>query len=75
MCCSRGRFIALELKKDKAAKVSVMQMLELGRIEKAGGISIITYPDNWDETYRFLRHYAETGEELKNDKANFRPFN
>ena len=73
LCCCRGQFVALELKRDKKAEISAMQILELKRIEKAGGISLVTYPENWEDCLEYLRLLAEKGT-IKNVKTNFRPF-
>ena len=46
----RGKFVALELKKDKTARIDKLQIYVLEQIKKAGGFTAITYPENWQET-------------------------
>ena len=55
-----GRFFAMELKKDKAESRKttgriVLQKYILDRIEKAGGLSYLVYPDILDEVILDLR--------------------
>lgn len=49
-----GMFVAIELKKDKKAKIDDLQIHKMNLIEKAGGKCFIAYPENWDEVYSEL---------------------
>lgn len=41
LCCVKGRFVAIEVKKPKGGRVSALQKLKLKLIEEAGGVSIV----------------------------------
>lgn len=58
LMCVNGRFVALELKADKKARIDKLQIYTLKQIEKSGGVAIVTYPENWEETYKRLRNIA-----------------
>lgn len=60
--CVSGVFVALELKMDEKAPIEPLQIHKLKRIEKAGGIALVVYPENWDEVYMQLQLLAELGE-------------
>lgn len=40
--CYRGRFFAIEVKREKGGSVSPLQKIHLGNINKAGGYNLIT---------------------------------
>jgi hypothetical protein len=44
--CVRGRFVAIELKKDKETKPSKLQRYVLEQIRRAGGYGFVAYPEN-----------------------------
>lgn len=52
--CVRGRFIALELKKDEQEVPRPLQTYKLNMVRLAGGISIVAYPENWNEVKETL---------------------
>lgn len=52
--CVNGTFVAIELKKDPKAHIDELQVHKLKLIEKAGGRSYITYPENWEKVYNEL---------------------
>jgi len=49
--CVKGNFVALELKAKKG-KPSKLQELKIKKINEAGGVGRIVYPDNFDEIYK-----------------------
>lgn len=49
LACLNGRFIALELKKDKEARIDKLQVVKLRKISKLGGISFLVSPETWQE--------------------------
>jgi hypothetical protein len=49
LACINGRFVALEIKRSESAPRSKIQIHVLGLIEKAGGLSLFVYPENWEE--------------------------
>lgn len=53
--CVNGVFVAIELKADKKGKVSQLQRYNLDRIIAARGVALVVSPENWDETYDFLK--------------------
>ena len=49
LCCIRGNFVALELKRSENEKMEgTLQEYNLVRISKAGGYAIFVYPENFD---------------------------
>lgn len=49
LACINGRFVALELKRSKGAVISELQKHVLKKINDAGGLGLVVYPENWDE--------------------------
>jgi len=49
-----GRFIALELKKDDKEKPEKLQEYVLNEVNKAGGIALVTSPENFEETKKYI---------------------
>jgi hypothetical protein len=43
VCCYRGRFIALEIKRDDKAKPTDLQTSFLGEIRRAGGLASVVW--------------------------------
>ena len=53
--CCQGKFIAIELKKDKRGKLDKLQQINIKEIrEKGGGISFIAF--GWDDFVRKFDH-------------------
>lgn len=48
LVCIRGAFVALELKTD-IGEPSVLQLLKIYRIRRAGGLAFIVTPSNWNK--------------------------
>lgn len=48
LLCIRGKFVALELK-NRGEKARPLQQFKLDSIAKAGGISLVADPDNWEK--------------------------
>lgn len=53
ICCHKGRFIAIEVKATNG-KPSLLQLVTLRDIRKAGGIGILLYPKDFDYFMAFL---------------------
>lgn len=51
IACINGKFIALELKRESAVKPEPLQIYELSKISKAGGLGYIVCPENWSEVF------------------------
>lgn len=47
LVCFCGLFIALELKRNDRVKPDPLQLHELSKIEKAGGVSLVVTPSTW----------------------------
>lgn len=41
LCCYKGRFIAIEVKRPNGGKVSALQKLKMKQIEQSGGIAFV----------------------------------
>lgn len=52
--CVNGKFVALELKKDKKSKVTKLQKYILLKISIARGYAKIVYPENWENIWEEL---------------------
>lgn len=59
--CVRGRFVALELKRDLKHKPTKLQQHQMIKIKAAEGICWVVCPETWDEQLRNLKELAETG--------------
>ena len=57
--CLRGRFCALELKRDAKARVTPLQERNINLIHEAGGLSRIVSPEVWDETLEDLNEWRK----------------
>lgn len=60
LVCFKGWFLGIELKAPKG-KPSDLQLYNLRKIEKAGGVSILLYPKDFDQFKKFIEH-IELGE-------------
>lgn len=61
LACIKGWFIALELKVERN-KADPLQDHELRKIDKAGGMALVVYPDDWAEVMRQLAALPERRE-------------
>lgn len=59
--CVSGVFVALELKMSEKAPIEPLQIHKLRKIEKAGGMAFIVYPENWEDVYMQLEILANMG--------------
>lgn len=59
LACVRGRWVAIEVKA-ATGRASELQLYNRRKIREAGGISIILYPDQFDEFKRLILQ-IETG--------------
>jgi hypothetical protein len=50
--CVQGRFVAIELKKDKKEKLTRIQRYVMDKIQEAGGLTFVAYPENMDSVIR-----------------------
>lgn len=57
--CVAGRFVALELKASAKHSPDALQQYNLNAIEKAGGVALTVFPENWDATLAFLKKLSE----------------
>lgn len=55
LLCVNGNFVALELKRDEDAPRNKLQDWTLKSIGHAGGMSFLTFPDNWDNTFAVIQ--------------------
>lgn len=63
ICCAAGKFVAIELKKDKEAIVAPIQMWTLELIASSGGHSYLAYPTNWENTLKDIREIVKENQE------------
>lgn len=59
LLCSNGVFIALELK-SKGGKTSALQQYHLEEVTRCGGVSLVAYPENWNEIKKCLLYVDTT---------------
>lgn len=59
LLCIRGKFIALELKKDAKEEPKPLQIHNIEEIMRAKGLALVVYPENWDEVYSSLVKISE----------------
>jgi len=53
LCCINGHFVGLELKAI-GGKPSELQLWNLDRIDRAGGLGLLVDPINWEEIRKGL---------------------
>lgn len=58
LCCIRGTFVALELKRSQEARIDPLQTHTLTGITNAGGESFVVYPENWPVVLAHLKALA-----------------
>ena len=56
LCCIRGIFVALELKKSNKDKPTRLQSHMLKEVERACGMSFVVNPENWDDIKLILQN-------------------
>lgn len=61
LLCICGIFIAIELKANKKSDVSILQQYNLEKIELAGGIGLVAYPENWEAIFKLLKRIDKRG--------------
>ncbi|MDU4378119.1 MAG: VRR-NUC domain-containing protein [Anaerococcus vaginalis] len=54
LCCVNGKFLAIEVKGD-GGEPSELQLHEIEEIKKAGGVALVSYPDDFDELKKLIR--------------------
>ena len=50
--CHKGTFFALELKREKNSKTSLLQHYTIRKINEAKGYATIVKPSTWDKIYK-----------------------
>lgn len=70
LICIGGRFIAIELKKDKKARREPLQEWTLDKIAQSGGYAFVAYPENWDSIFSQLKELADSLEVEQSPNAN-----
>ena len=59
LCCCNGRFIGIEIKAPNG-KPSTLQIHNLKKIEESGGLSILLYPDEFEQFKLLIMHLNES---------------
>lgn len=54
ICCYRGLFMGIEVKKDNKSKPTELQKYNLNKINKCGGIGIVLRPDTFERFISLL---------------------
>jgi len=57
LCCHKGHFIAIELKKDEYEKPKPLQKYELDKISECMGTSIVMHPKNYKRVIKEVFDY------------------
>lgn len=55
LCCVNGRFVAIEVK-STIGSTSLLQEETIKEIQSAGGIAIITHPENFNELKKIIEN-------------------
>jgi hypothetical protein len=69
LLCINGIFVGMELKKSIDEERDPLQEHNLDLINKAGGIGIAVFPENWDKAYLALLALSKG---LQYDRDQFR---
>ncbi len=59
LLCVNGYFVALELKRDEKEIIKPLQQHELNCIVKAGGLGMLTHPENWPIIFEMIKALSE----------------
>lgn len=62
LACVAGKFVGIELKKSDKEPRDRLQHHKLGLIEKAGGVSLVAYPENLDVVIGLLTIMSKGGQ-------------
>ncbi len=62
LLCMRGKFVALELKKDEHTEPEELQKFKLSEIKKHGGIALVVHPKNWQIIKQKLQQLDQGGQ-------------
>jgi hypothetical protein len=57
--CINGRFVGMELKASEGSRIAKLQQYKLDRINHAGGLGIVAYPENWQTISQMLENMSE----------------
>ena len=60
LMCVKGVFMAVEIK-SKTGKPSALQQLNIDRINEAGGIGIILYPNDFEDFKNLIQQFISKG--------------
>lgn len=61
ICCLNGVFIAIEVKASNG-KPSQLQLYNIDKIRKSGGVAMVLYPNQWEQFKEYIEseaYYAE----------------
>jgi len=72
LLCTRGKFIALELKID-GEKPRPLQQYKLDEVLKAKGITIVAKPSNWEEVKILLKQLDGGTDDQTKKKSTCKP--
>lgn len=64
LCCIGGKFVGIELKAENG-RPSELQIYNLDRIDRAGGIAFLLYPKDYEDFKKFVV-YLKCGITLNN---------
>jgi len=56
--CVNGMFFGLELKRSRSSRVDKLQLYTGMQISRAGGLSLVAYPENWDKILDIIKLYS-----------------
>lgn len=59
LCCCKGHFLGIELKAS-TGKPSELQLYHLNKIDEAGGLGILLYPEDFQTFKRIIRNLPKT---------------
>lgn len=57
--CVNGAFVSLELKKDEKTAPDKLQAYKMECVEKAGGVSLVANPKNWNDIKTILKRMSQ----------------
>lgn len=61
LMCVSGKFVALELKANPKSKVSALQVFNIDKINKSGGLGAVASPEDFPEVFAKIKNLAEKG--------------
>lgn len=69
VCCTHGRYLAVEAKATKYSRQTAMQKYEMEQVRLAGGVYLLIHEDNLHELEAYLKEIREDAENKRQSNS------